>query len=86
MTIKTKMKTKLSLLTGLVIMAVTTTAQAAEYSPLVFASTYVSAGASSNFGGDIVANTYLVVGADTTVSGSIQTGTAITIGAASLVG
>jgi hypothetical protein len=82
----TAMKTKLSLLTSLILMTGATVAQAAEYSPLVFGSTYVSAGASSNFGGDIVANTYLVVGASTTVTGSIQTGTAITIGAASLVG
>jgi hypothetical protein len=86
MTTKTIIKTKLSLLTGLIIMTGATVAQAAEYSPLVFGSTYVSAGASSEFGGDIVANTYLVVGASTTVTGNIQTGTAITIGAASLVG
>jgi hypothetical protein len=81
----TAMKTKLSLLTSLILMAGATVAQA-EDTPLVFGSTYVSAGASSNFGGDIVANTYLVVGSSTTITGNIQTGTAITIGAASLVG
>ena len=80
----TKMKTKLSLLTGLIIMTGATYAQAET--PLVFGSTYVSAGASSNFGGDIVANTYLVVGASTQVTGDIKTGTAVTIGASSVVG
>jgi hypothetical protein len=71
-------------LTSLILMTGANVAQAAEDSPLVFGSTYVSAGASSNFGGDIVANTYLAVGASTTATGSIQTGTAIIIGANSI--
>jgi serine acetyltransferase len=83
---QTKMNTKLSLLTTIIIITSSAYTQAAEYSPLVFGSTYVSAGASANFGGDIVANTYLVTGASTVVNGVIQTGTAITIGATSLVG
>jgi hypothetical protein len=83
------MRTNRSLLTGLIIMTGATyniQAQAeAPYVPLVFGTTYVSAGADAIFGGDIVANTYLVAGASTTVTGSIQTGTAITLGADSTV-
>jgi serine acetyltransferase len=82
----TTMKTKLSLLTGLIIMTGSAYAQAEAGTPLVFGSTYVSGGASSNFGGDIVANTYLTVGASTQVTGDIKTGAAVTIGANSIVG
>lgn len=87
MTTKTTiMKTKLSLLTSLIIMTGSAYAQTGTGTPLVFGSTYVSAGASSHFGGDVVANTYLVVGASTQVTGDIKTGTAVTIGASSIVG
>jgi hypothetical protein len=83
------MRTNRSLLTGLIIMTGATyniQAQAQAYVPLVFGTTYVSAGADAIFGGDIVTNTYLVAGANTTVTGDIQTGTAITLGAGSTVG
>jgi hypothetical protein len=79
------------LVTGLIIMTGATCAQAATatpapvYVPLVFAQTYVSAGAAATFGGDIVATTYFVGGAGTSVTGSIQSGTAITLGAGSSV-
>jgi hypothetical protein len=86
MTTKTTMKTKLSLLASLIIMTGSAYAQTGTETPLVFGSTYVSGGASSNFGGDIVANTYLTVGATTQVTGDIKTGTAVTIGASSIVG
>ena len=71
------------LVTGLIIMTGATYAQATTPVPLVFAQTYVSAGAEATFGGDIVATTYFVGGAVTGVTGNIQAGTAITLGASS---
>jgi hypothetical protein len=78
------------LVTGLIIMTGATCAQAATavsttpapvYVPLVFAQTYVSAGAAATFGGDIVATTYFVGGASNTIDGDIMAGAAITLGA-----
>ena len=73
---------KKQLVTGLIIMTSATYAHATT-APLVFAQTYVSAGAEATFGGDIVATTYFVGGAVTGVTGNIQAGTAITLGASS---
>jgi hypothetical protein len=85
------------LVTGLIIMTGATGAQASaqaigttedptsSYVPLVFAQTYVSAGAAATFGGDIVATTYFVGGAENTITGSIKAGAAITLGAGSNV-
>jgi hypothetical protein len=78
------------LVTGLIIMTGATYAHATTavpatsvpvYVPLVFAQTYVSAGAAATFGGDIVATTYFVGGASNTIDGDIMAGAAITLGA-----
>jgi hypothetical protein len=79
------------LVTGLIIMTGATCAQATTtavpvslapvHVPLVFAQTYVSAGAAATFGGHIVATTYFVGGASNTIDGDIKAGAAITLGA-----
>jgi hypothetical protein len=69
------------LVTGLIIMTGATYAQATTHVPLVFAQTYVSAGAAATFGGHIVATTYFVGGASNTIDGDIKAGAAITLGA-----
>jgi len=74
---------KKQLVTGLIIMTGTTYAHATSDVPLVFAQTYVSAGAAAEFGGNIVATTYFVGGASNSINGNIQAGTAITLGASS---
>lgn len=83
------MRTKISLLAGLILTTGATYTQAETslgQPPLVFADTYVTGGASAEFGGDIVANTYLTVGDSAIVTGNIRTGTAVNIGASGVVG
>jgi cytoskeletal protein CcmA (bactofilin family) len=82
------MRTTPSLLTVLILMTGATYTQAqtpTTQAPLVFADTYVTGGASAEFGGDIVANTYLTVGDSAIVAGNIWTGTATNIGAFGVV-